>query len=232
MKVSRKNNILHNRYILYLIFIIALSDLLLLVYNNDYYSASIFILIGFLTSFFSKNMIVILFISIAFANIIKYGTKAGTEGMSSNDEKEKESDDEKETDHDKESDDDKGKDTEDEKGRGKEKEKDTKNKTGQKNKTSQKDKTSQKTKDENLDDAIGSLSVETNEGTNKEKFEQDKNIVYTSEEDREIAKNEKMIISQEKMLKSMNKYKPLLDTLQGITKNMAIVKGAASASEN
>jgi hypothetical protein len=30
----------------------------------------------------------------------------------------------------------------------------------------------------------------------------------------------------------MNKYKPLLDTLQGLTKNMAIMKGiATSASE-
>lgn len=225
MKVSRKNNILHNRYILYLIFIIALSDLLLLVYNNDYYSASIFVLIGFLTSFFSKNMIVILFISIAFTNIIKYGTKAGTEGMSSNekdttDEKEKDtSDNEKEKE--KETTDKKEKETIDTSDTKEEKKKPNKNK----------DKTGQKTKDENLDDAIKSLSVETNEGTNKEKFEQDKNIIYTSDEDKEIAKNEKMILSQEKMLKSMNKYKPLLDTLQGITKNMAIVKGAASASE-
>jgi len=225
MKVSRKNNILHNRYILYLIFIIALSDLLLLVYNNDYYSASIFILIGFLTSFFSKNMIVILFISIAFANIIKYGTKAGTEGMSSKDEKEEETTEEKEKE--KEKDDDKEKDTNDDKENGAS---DNKEK-GTKKPDKKKDKTDQKTKDENLDDAIKSLSVETNEGTNKEKFEQDKNIIYTSDEDKEIAKNEKMIISQEKMLKSMNKYKPLLDTLQGITKNMAIVKGAASASE-
>ena len=40
-----------------------------------------------------------------------------------------------------------------------------------------------------------------------------------------------MILSQEKILKSMNKYKPLLDTLQGITKNMAMVKGAASISD-
>jgi hypothetical protein len=77
-----KNNvILHNRYILYFIFFIALGDLLILLHTNDYYSASIFVLIGFLTSFFSKNMIVILFISIAFTNIIKYGAKSTTESM-------------------------------------------------------------------------------------------------------------------------------------------------------
>jgi hypothetical protein len=36
------------------------------------------------------------------------------------------------------------------------------------------------------------------------------------------------MMSQVKMLKTMNKYKPLLDTLQGITKNLAIVKGMAT----
>jgi hypothetical protein len=201
MKVSNKNVILHNRYVLYLIFIIALGDLLTLVYNNDYYSASIFVLIGFLTSFFSKNMIVILFIAIAFTNIIKYGAKAGIEGMSSKESDDKEKDKSETELNDKEKD---------------ESEEDNKSEKNKKPKTT--------------DDTV-SLSVETNEGSNKEKFEQDKTVVYTSEEDKELAKTEKMILSQEKILKSMNKYKPLLDTLQGITKNMAIVKGAASASD-
>jgi len=174
MKASKNHNILHNRIILYVIFIIALFDLLSFLYVYDYYSASIFVIIGFLTSFFSKNMIVILFISIAFTNIIKYGSKASVEGMDSGD-KESESNEEEKKDND--------------------------------------------------------LSVETNDGSNKEKFEQDKNIVYTSEEEKEIAKADKMILSQERILKSMNKYKPLLDTLQGITKNMAIVKGSASSSD-
>lgn len=185
MKVQKKNLLLHNKYILYVIFIIALSNFLNLVYIYDYYSASIFVLIGFLTSFFSKNMIVIMFISVAFTNIIKYGAKAGIEGMEGN-----ESDDNEET------------------------------------AESDKKKNNEK-KDKPKDDAE-SLSVETNEGSNKEKFEQDKSVVYTSEEEKELDKTDKMILSQEKMLKSMNKYKPLLDTLQGITKNMAIVKGATS----
>jgi uncharacterized membrane protein len=180
MKGSKKNAILHNRYVLYLIFIIALGNLLSLGYTRDYYSVSIFVLIGFITSFFSKNMIVILFIAVALSNIIKYGAKAGVEGMT----------DEAEVD------------------------------------TEPAKKSDKKSESESE-----SLSVETTEGSNKEKFSQDKNVIYTSDEDKEMAKTEKMILSQEKILKSMNKYKPLLDTLQGITKNMAIVKGASSVSD-
>ena len=200
MKVSNKNVILHNRYVLYLIFIIALCDLLTLIYNYDYYFASIFVLLGFLTSFFSKNMIVILFIAIAFTNILKYGSKSSIEGMSSN-ESDKKNDNAEGYEED-------------------EDEKDEDEKEVEAKKDKKKDK-----KEES------SFSVETNEGSNKEKFEQDKNIVYTSEEEKELEKTEKMILSQEKILKSMNKYKPLLDTLQGITKNMAMVKGAASISD-
>jgi hypothetical protein len=203
MKVSNKNAILHNKYVLYLIFIIALGNLLTLVYTYDYYSASIFVLIGFLTSFFSKNMIVILSIAIAFTNIIKYGAKAGVEGMTSDESDDNEKDNEKE-----------------------------KSDASEKEKEKEKIKSDKKESNKKQDtDTKESLSVETNEGSNKEKFEQDKNVVYTSEEDKDVDKTEKMILSQEKILKSMNKYKPLLDTLQGITKNMALVKGATSTSE-
>jgi FtsZ-interacting cell division protein ZipA len=207
MKVSNKKNILHNKYILYFIFFIALGDLLILGYNNDYYSVAIFILIGFLTSFFSKNMIVIMIMAIAFTNIILiYGVDRRIEGMTSEETEEK-TDDEK-TDDEK---------TDDEK-------------TDEEKKPDKKKKKKEKNSDENVDEN-GMLSVETNESSNKEKFGQDKNIVYTSEEDKELDKTDKMVISQEKILKSMNKYKPLLDTLQGITKNMAIVKGAATNAD-
>jgi hypothetical protein len=193
MKVSKKNAILHNKYVLYVIFIIALSNLLTFAYSYDYYSVSIFVLIGFLTSFFSKNMIVILFMAIAFTNIIKYGAKSTIEGM------------ETETETDKERDD----------------------KVNELLKQKEKEKELKKSKESEDKE---SLSVETTEGSNKEKFEQDKNVVYTSDEDKDLDKTDKMILSQEKILKSMNKYKPLLDTLQGITKNMAIVKGVTSTS--
>jgi flagellar biosynthesis GTPase FlhF len=221
MKVSNKNAILHNKYVLYLIFIIALGNLLTLVYTYDYYSASIFVLIGFLTSFFSKNMIVILCIAIAFTNIIKYGANAGVEGMatkapSSDDESEEVDGEESET-----------KEAGSKKESGSEEKSVSKKKSGSEEKLDKKEKKPKSTEEPFLK----SLSVETNEGSNKEKFDQSKDVVYTSEEEKEIEKTEKMILSQEKILKSMNKYKPLLDTLQGITKNMALVKGAASITD-
>ena len=43
--------------------------------QNEILYAIVFLLVGFLTSFFSKNMIVILCISIVVTNILKYGTK-------------------------------------------------------------------------------------------------------------------------------------------------------------
>jgi hypothetical protein len=218
MKVSNKKNILHNKYILYFIFFIALGDLLILGYNNDYYSVAIFILIGFLTSFFSKNMIVIMFIAIAFTNIILiYGRDGGIEGMTDGETDGQETDEEK-TDEEKTD----GQETNEEKI-----DEEKADKKTDKKKTDKKKKKSAENADENVDE--NGLSVETNEGSNKEKFQQDKNVVYTSEEDKELDKTDKMVISQEKILKSMNKYKPLLDTLQGITKNMAIVKGASSS---
>ena len=66
----------------------------------------------------------------------------------------------------------------------------------------------------------------------KEEFGQDKNVVYTSVDDMAISEQDKMMLANEKLLERMNKYKPLLDTLQGLTKNMAIMKGiSTSASE-
>jgi hypothetical protein len=75
------NPILHNRIILYVFFAIALFDLLYFLNNKDMYSFSALILIGILTSFFNKNMIVILFVSIILTHILKYGQKSYTEGL-------------------------------------------------------------------------------------------------------------------------------------------------------
>ena len=42
---------------------------------NDFLIPTLFFLIGFITSFFNKNMIIILSIAMCVSNIIKYGTK-------------------------------------------------------------------------------------------------------------------------------------------------------------
>lgn len=70
-------DILHNRAILYIIFFIALINVFVLTTLGDWTYVTIFFLVGFLTSFFSKNMVVILFFAITVTNILKYGSAAG-----------------------------------------------------------------------------------------------------------------------------------------------------------
>jgi hypothetical protein len=58
----------------------ALINLMFFASTNDIRSLLTLLIVGFLTSFFSKNMIVILFISLVFTHILKYGTNI-SEGM-------------------------------------------------------------------------------------------------------------------------------------------------------
>ena len=80
------NPILHNRIILYFFFAIALIDLLYFLNMKDMFSFSALILIGILTSFFNKNMTVILFVAIIFTHILKYG-RSSFEGLDNMDSK-------------------------------------------------------------------------------------------------------------------------------------------------
>lgn len=167
---------LHNRFFLYFIFLIALFDFLYLGYTNDFDTLSIFILVGLLTAFFSKNMIVILSTAIIVANLLKwsgYNDSFIKEGLTNKDEDDDEEDDEKE----------------------------------------------EEDKDEKEDKEEDSPKRKI-----KEDFGQDENVVYTSVEDQQITDQDKMILAHENLLKKMNKYKPLLDTLSGLTKNIAAVK--------
>jgi hypothetical protein len=85
-------------------------------------------------------------------------------------------------------------------------------------------------KEETEDEENNPLSLENI--PKKEKFgKQDKDVVKTTDEDREVDKSDKMILAQEKLLSRMNKYKPLLDTLNGLTKNIAIVKGLSTSDK-
>ena len=75
------NALLHNKYILYFIFIIAVGNLFHLVFTRDLASVAVFIASGLLTSFFSKNMIVILVVAMVVANVFRFGN--GKEGFRS-----------------------------------------------------------------------------------------------------------------------------------------------------
>jgi len=225
-KVQSKNHaVLHNIYILYLIFVIALGDFLYLVYTGDLYSATIFVLVGFLTYFFSKNMIVILFIALAITNIIKCG-RCSEEGFEDG-EGDAEGKAEGESDAEGEGEDE---------NKGEEKSMESEAESTEKPKKTEESQkptpiptTSVPTKTPTSTADEFSLSVENATNEKKEQFGQDTKVVYTSEEDREIQKTEKMMATQEKMLKSMNKYKPLLDTLNGLTRNIAAVKGTTDS---
>jgi predicted transcriptional regulator len=78
--------LLHNRIILYFFTAVALFELLYFLTINDMFAFSTLILIGILTSFFNKNMTVILFIAIIFTHILKYGRSSYSEGMDNKDE--------------------------------------------------------------------------------------------------------------------------------------------------
>lgn len=70
------NPILHNRIVLYFISLLALFDMIYFLNKGDIMSFITFVLIGFLTSFFSKNMIVIFVIALSITHILKYGASS------------------------------------------------------------------------------------------------------------------------------------------------------------
>ena len=69
--------ILQSRLVLYLLFFFSVVTLFGFALNGEFLFAIIFIIVGFLTSFFSKNMIVILFLALAVTNIIIQGLRGG-----------------------------------------------------------------------------------------------------------------------------------------------------------
>lgn len=89
--------LLRSRLILYFIFILSLFNLYSFTISNgsgDSIYAAIFILVGFLTSFFSKNMIVIMVCALAVSNILKYGLGIRVQdGFTTNDSENKSNDD-------------------------------------------------------------------------------------------------------------------------------------------
>ena len=67
------NPVLQNRIVLYFFFIVALFDMVYFLNIRDFYSFATLFLVGFLTTFFSKNMIVVLFTALLVTHVLKYG---------------------------------------------------------------------------------------------------------------------------------------------------------------
>jgi hypothetical protein len=74
-RVARPS-ILENRVLLYIFFVLAIINLVFLVSIRDMNTASVFIITGLVISFFNKNMVVILSLSLVLSTIFKYGINA------------------------------------------------------------------------------------------------------------------------------------------------------------
>ena len=85
---AKPNSLLYNRYVLYLVFAIALANLFVSAVNGDFIFVTFFLLVGFVMSFFTKNMMVILVLTLGVANVLKFASRGSMEGF--DDKKEKE----------------------------------------------------------------------------------------------------------------------------------------------
>ena len=72
---SASGKILYNKWVLYFIFIVGIYDVVHFYQRGNILAVAIFFIVGFLTSFFSKNMIVVIVSAIAVSHIVAYGNK-------------------------------------------------------------------------------------------------------------------------------------------------------------
>ena len=87
------NPVLQNQLVLYLFLFMTLTQIVLFVSNNDTMGIVLMCMVGFLTSFFSRNMIVILCVALTVTNLLKKGMKqVGYEGFEDNEDAEEEDD--------------------------------------------------------------------------------------------------------------------------------------------
>uniref|UniRef100_A0A6C0CP41 Uncharacterized protein n=1 Tax=viral metagenome TaxID=1070528 RepID=A0A6C0CP41_9ZZZZ len=73
---------LKNKIVLYVVFILAITNVLGFLNNNDFESLTFFIVIGLLSTYFSKNMTVNLLIALIATNVV-FASKKVHEGMRS-----------------------------------------------------------------------------------------------------------------------------------------------------
>lgn len=73
---------LNSSWLLYLVFFLGAADLYIFAVNGELFFVALFVLIGFLTTFFSKNMVVILMVAMTLTNIFRFGKNVTVhEGM-------------------------------------------------------------------------------------------------------------------------------------------------------
>ena len=73
--IQQINKLQYNRILLYIILFVSIINMTSNALMGDLKTPLIFILIGIIVSYFNKNMVIILSVSLIFSNILKYGTK-------------------------------------------------------------------------------------------------------------------------------------------------------------
>ena len=73
---NSSKELLRSRFVLYFVFVIAVANLFHFIFSNDFMSCTVFIVAGLLTSFFSKNMVVIMVIAIVVTHVIRIGNSS------------------------------------------------------------------------------------------------------------------------------------------------------------
>jgi hypothetical protein len=73
-------SLLQNRIVLYFLCFIAIIDVMYFATTSDIRSLVTLLIVGLLTTFFNKNMIVVLVIALTVTHVLKYGTNVN-EGM-------------------------------------------------------------------------------------------------------------------------------------------------------
>lgn len=89
MKFSKNGGVLNNKVVLYIVLIISILNILGYLMNNNLEAVIFFVVLGFLTTYFSSNMIIVLTISIVgtalFSNITaSRKLKEGMKGKKNN----------------------------------------------------------------------------------------------------------------------------------------------------
>ena len=75
------SKLLESKFVLYFLLFVVIINMYTYATEHDEAYAGVLILVGFLTSFFNKNMIVILFTAIAITNLIRFGNMQQREGF-------------------------------------------------------------------------------------------------------------------------------------------------------
>jgi hypothetical protein len=76
-KSGLDRRVLQNKYVLYTTVVICVLNVFGMIMSGDLTTPLLFVLVGLLTSFFCKNMLVILGLGLVVANIAKYGLGVG-----------------------------------------------------------------------------------------------------------------------------------------------------------